>query len=165
MKRHSRLASFAVMSVAALACSVPSPAAAAVFTVNGQSYDIFAIPMTYDNDSGAFKTPLFGGTMPWWGDPILAAQFAEEVFNNLVVESEPGYGPIFAYELDVTLTQVLGSVADLSAVGASEYRSYGKSTAWTFAVAAAPVPGPLPLFGAAAAFGWSRRLRRRSASR
>lgn len=23
-----------------------------------------------------------------------------------------------------------------------------------------PVPGPLPLFGAAAAFGWSRRLRR-----
>ena len=26
---------------------------------------------------------------------------------------------------------------------------------------AAPVPGPLPLFGAAAAFGWSRQLRRR----
>lgn len=28
-------------------------------------------------------------------------------------------------------------------------------------ILAAPVPGPLPLFGAAAAFGWSRRLRRR----
>ncbi len=26
---------------------------------------------------------------------------------------------------------------------------------------ATPVPGPLPLFGAAAAFGWSRKLRRR----
>ncbi|MFN7738781.1 MAG: hypothetical protein ACK5RA_00775 [Cyanobacteriota bacterium] len=25
----------------------------------------------------------------------------------------------------------------------------------------APVPGPLPHFGAAAAFGWSRQLRRR----
>ncbi len=28
----------------------------------------------------------------------------------------------------------------------------------------APVPGPLPLFGAAAAFGWSRRLRKRVSS-
>jgi len=26
------------------------------------------------------------------------------------------------------------------------------------------VPGPLPLFGAAAAFGWSRRLRKRMAT-
>ena len=29
---------------------------------------------------------------------------------------------------------------------------------------ASPVPGPLPLFGAAAAFGWSRRLRKRVSS-
>jgi len=31
----------------------------------------------------------------------------------------------------------------------------------TFSAPNAPVPGPLPVFGAAAAFGWSRRLRKR----
>jgi hypothetical protein len=31
----------------------------------------------------------------------------------------------------------------------------------TFSDPNAPVPGPLPVFGAAAAFGWSRRLRKR----
>jgi hypothetical protein len=29
------------------------------------------------------------------------------------------------------------------------------------APSSAPVPGPIPLFGAAAAFSWSRQLRRR----
>jgi hypothetical protein len=41
-------------------------------------------------------------------------------------------------------------------VGNAPNRIYGN--ALTYGV---PVPGPLPLFGAAAAFGWSRKLRRR----
>ena len=36
-----------------------------------------------------------------------------------------------------------------------------RPTAITFSDPNAPVPGPLPVFGAAAAFGWSRRLRQR----
>jgi hypothetical protein len=38
----------------------------------------------------------------------------------------------------------------------------GPSGTATISEFSAPVPGPLPIFGAAAAFGWSRRLRRRT---
>ena len=42
--------------------------------------------------------------------------------------------------------------------------SYSTTNSLVFTPASSPtasVPGPLPLFGAAAAFGWSRQLRRR----
>jgi hypothetical protein len=161
MKSHFLLATFAVLSTAAMSSLSPSAAVAVVVTVNNQHYDLFTIVSAYDGAIADFDAPLLGGKMPWWGDPNSAAQFAEEVYDSLAISSEPGYGPIFAYAYDPSLAQVLGSVADLSMVGSSEYRTYARTAAANYVFAASPVPGPLPFFGAAAAFGWTHRLRRR----
>ena len=45
--------------------------------------------------------------------------------------------------------------------GSDHYVTAGTVIVGTTASAPVAAPGPLPLFGAAAAFGWSRRLRRR----
>jgi hypothetical protein len=49
-------------------------------------------------------------------------------------------------------------------IGGNSQNANGVSGTFTWAQATlytAPVPGPLPLFGAAAAFGFSRKLRKR----
>ena len=51
--------------------------------------------------------------------------------------------------------------ATIATIFVSEYVTAGTVIVGTTASAPVAAPGPLPLFGAAAAFGWSRRLRRR----
>lgn len=90
-------------------------------------------------------------------------------FNSI---DEPGFDT-FGYLLDGVFYQL----ASQSATGTTQFDvsagytfgfsiltnddtgSAGTATIRDFS---APVPGPLPIFGAAAAFGWSRRLRRRT---
>ena len=54
------------------------------------------------------------------------------------------------------------SFGPITFISMTFYGDDGSMTSSTLSpVLPAPVPGPLPLFGAGAAFGWSRRLRRR----
>jgi hypothetical protein len=65
--------------------------------------------------------------------------------NNVSIYfSGSSFGPV-----DSTLTSFLGTDGSIS------------SSSLSPALAPSSVPSPLPLFGAAAAFGWSRQLRRR----
>ena len=78
-------------------------------------------------------------------------------------------GSFVATETPASATTFYGFISDLLLADATITRSSdfyvtaGSVIVGTAASASAPVatPGPLPLFGAAAPFGWSRRLRRR----
>ena len=111
------------------------------------------------------------------GDGSLAQQFAAAVGTNLGGFSNGGFsGPLFSVQLGAGDTNEGFSYqpADFPLAGLPEgVRNYGTPNStfggvtwqWNYAyaerVSPSSVPGPLPLLGAAAAFGWSRRLRKR----
>jgi hypothetical protein len=135
----------------------PNPAEALVTTVNigGTNYDITTFKGSYVDNAAKFATPANSGLMPWWGNSGLAASFATAVGDKFGYPNSFGdTGPFFVFGLGANdvFSQDLDGQSQASA-----------SAPWTYAVLASPpaVPGPLPLFGAAAAFGMSRRLRRR----
>jgi hypothetical protein len=122
------------------------------------------VETSYTGSVDLFQLPPLG-KMPWWGSQSNADFFAGEVFDALGEGSTAGYGPLFAYDYDPSIAEVIGSLQDLSTPGSFIDDNPAASATVKYAIANAttPVPGPLPLFGAAAAFGWSRRLRRRLA--
>ncbi len=163
----------AAAALAAISLS-PGSAQALVVTVGGTQYDVTTFTGTFNDNISKFATPANGGVMPWWGSDSLAGNFSDAVgsslggpFNFAVGNN---WGPYFASRL---LSQ------DVDRVGAAAYfmnpPTFGPGSYFigsqgnhgpslqTSAVWAqvAPVPGPLPLFGAAAAFGFSRKLRKR----
>ena len=121
---------------------------------------------SYSNNSSRFTTT----EMPWFGSGSLAEQFAIAVGAQLGTPVLDTNGPYFAYSI------VIDPDFDTTSIPSYTYNSFlnpptvvessaGEFVNNTYAVASAQapsaVPGPLPLFGAAAAFGMSRRLRRR----
>ncbi|MBM5818137.1 MAG: hypothetical protein FJ083_16675 [Cyanobacteria bacterium K_Offshore_surface_m2_239] len=62
---------------------------AAIFTVNGQDYDITTFTGRFYPNASKFDTPCNGGVMPWWGNATLAQQFATTVLDAL---GEPNRG-------------------------------------------------------------------------
>jgi hypothetical protein len=103
--------------------------------------------------------------MPWWGSETMATLFSDALGLQLGTPNPPpsSYGPVFAFAptdsgggfLFIDAVATFGSSSLFTGDGGNESRAY--------AILATPtsVPGPAPLFGAAAAFGMSRRLRRR----
>lgn len=161
--------------IAASACLLPliglQPAKAVIINVDGNSYDISVAITSYTANPAAFSA-LSGGQMPWWGDLILASRFASEAFDQLGSDLyEPGYGAVFAYALgpagsgeingvvqdtsDMNNSLILDSASPLAADNSYPY-------AFVQAASTVPVPGPVPLLGAVAAFGWARRIRSRT---
>lgn len=133
---------------------------AVVVNVNGADYDVNYFDGTYDDNSSRFNPT----DMPWWNDPGLAQSFALAVDGSLGVVYGGTYGPLFAFKTETGPlgSSVLSYVKDpgwpnvsYTGNGFSELRPYA------FVQQPQPVPGPLPVLGAAAAFGWSRRMRRR----
>jgi hypothetical protein len=96
---------------------------------------------------------------------MLAIDFAQQVYDQLGSGSTPGNGPIFAYE--VSGTDILGISQDLGNILIQYPETIADNAAVKYAIATplnsvpASVPAPLPVFGAAAALGWSRRIRKR----
>jgi hypothetical protein len=170
--RSNTLFSFTVAASTVALCLASNPAQAVqavTVTVNGTAYDVNTFAGTYNANTAKFNTLANNGLMPWWGNEGLAEQFATAVGISLGTPVSGSLGPNFAHAIqDVGFAiYVNGTVFD--PVGPSVY-SYSFTTieAGTYATATlatppppAGVPGPLPLFGAAAAFGMSRRLRRR----
>jgi hypothetical protein len=165
MPTLNRLASILLLGSTALPLLTTSPAAAVVVDIGGTSYDVSVSTTTYNSSSADFQTPSSGGLMPWWGDEMLASDFAKEVSDALGPGWDNNYGPVFAYKVDTVLGQVSGLAQSLSNPGL-QLDVFPTTTApVSYAIATAPVPLPLPLFGAAAGFGWSRRLKKRIRSR
>jgi hypothetical protein len=137
-------------------------------TVNSIDYDISFFNTSYNSNSIIFQIPP-SGQMPWWGDGTgnLAAEFAQQVYNNLGPGPTSGYGPVFAYELSGS--DILGISQNLTNALSQNDETIANNVDVNYAIAtplnSAPtsVPAPLPVFGAAAAFGWSRQLRKRIA--
>ena len=164
MNRTKRFLALAVVSGTAGSLLAASPAQAVGVNFGGTFYDISVVEMSYDTAANSFQLPPLG-QMPWWGSQANADDFAGQVFGALGEGSTPGYGPLFAYDFDTALSEVVGSLQDLSAPGSLIDGRPASSATVKYAIASAPAPGPLPLFGAAAAFGCSRQLRRRITGR
>ena len=166
-KAAALLASTSVLAVAISAGS----AQAFIVDISGMKYDVTTFTGSHDGNGGSdlpkFNTLANGGVMPWWGNVSLALAFANAVgdyFGTLNVQpvGGPEGGPYFAYQkiepLDVAFWDPSDAPAGVDLASAQPFKTY------TFAQASpvnSAVPGPLPLMGAAAAFGWSRKLRRR----
>jgi hypothetical protein len=148
----------------------PGSAQAYVVTVGGVQYDVTTFTGSYDANTSKFALPPAPGVMPWWGNPSLALQFANAVGSSLGTNVQLGqniYGPWFA----TSLSPADGTTTNGTRVALSTYLisssqgvlngSWSRTQNATWARATTVVPGPLPLFGAAAAFGFSRKLRKR----
>ncbi|MBM5818327.1 MAG: hypothetical protein FJ083_17700 [Cyanobacteria bacterium K_Offshore_surface_m2_239] len=133
---------------------------AAIFTVDGQDYDVTTFSGSYNDNSSLFATPANGGVMPWWGNQTLATQFATTIAASLGFPNPQfnfDQGPRFGFDVNPSYASMSAWTIQ-SSVYTSVFQSRSVSTVWAQATV---VPGPLPILGAATAFGMSRRLRRR----
>ena len=137
-------------------------AQAFVVTVNSLKYDVTTFNGTYNANTSQFATAANGGVMPWWGSSSLASQFATTVGTSL---GNPNFssslGPYFAYsqtgsQIQYWRTNSMGSTQNVTNI----FNNTIMTNTWAIA-SLAPVTGPLPALGAAAAFGLSRKLRKR----
>ena len=164
----------ATAALAAISLS-PGSAQALVVTVNSVQYDVTTFTGTYNDNSSKFKTPANGGVMPWWNNSTLAMSFATAVGTNLGYPNLGVAGPVFGYgwesidpcaenfdscpdEIVYYIFRHSNGAYFESDSSADSARTWAQASLYT---APAPVPGPLPLFGAAAALGFSRKLRKR----
>jgi len=169
----------ALGAAAALAaiCLSPGSSQAFVVTVNSVQYDVTTFTGTYNANTSKFETAANGGVMPWWGVSGSsnggATQFAIAVGSSLDFPNQNGSrGPYFAWQGQGNVTYKFVCVSSCSGqpgtdhaarsnTGPNEPLVWAQATPTPLAPPAAPVPAPLPLFGAAAAFGFSRKLRKR----
>jgi hypothetical protein len=111
--------------------------------------------------------------MPWWENEVLASKVFDAVAADPASAAwRTAYGlPFVAYSKETRIsrdrdqfTRVIGFRSELVSGGSERLAADGSNDfSWLEASQgrATAVPGPVPLFGAAAAFGLSRRLRRR----
>jgi len=138
-------------------------AQALVVNVGGKTYDVTTF-LSSNTGSPQFALPPAPGVMPWWNNQTLAAQFASAVGSGLGAPNGNGRGAFFGFNNTPAFNcfgqQTAGNVCsaffDSSAVLIDSFEGDR-----TWAQANELVPGPLPVFGAAAAFGFSRKLRKR----
>jgi hypothetical protein len=155
--------------------------------VGGNAFDVTTFTGSHNatQNRSKFARPSEGGVMPWWGSESLANMFAQAFLQDLATRPTcqalgcnpndlfviQGAGPLFAWG---SIGQsLIRAELPRTSVGAGGAVSYSVSTrlvsqsepfAWAQASQPAPptpVPGPLPALGAAAAFGFSRKLRRK----
>lgn len=169
------------LALAGLPLLIAAPARAIIVTVGGSAWDVQTFTGSYTSESSKFNQSM----MPWWNDQSLAGQFAAAVQNSLGTPNPPvgplkNLGPYFAIETFVSGSNTVtgGSVWDQPPVGSGTLLNctstttlcttgltdVGQSAVYATATATRNGPGPLPVLGALASFGWSRRLRRRLAS-
>jgi hypothetical protein len=163
-----QLALGAATALAAISLS-PGSAQAYVVTVRGVQYDVTTFTGTYSANTSKFALPANGGVMPWWGDVFLANDFATAVGENLGTPNSAygsTLGPAFSYQVIPAVILFGRSWCTLSCFINPESSDwllgdsvvYAQATLYTTPTAA---PGPLPLLGAGATFGFSRQLRKR----
>jgi len=151
------------------------PAHALVVNVAGQNWDVTTFSGSYDENTSKFNTAANGGVMPWWGSDPLAKQFAIAVggqfgYPNGCVDGAC-YGPAFAtLAVDKGPYRALDGfshfvscnlVCEIGLLNFRESQDYRAASVAQATLIPIAVPGPLPIFGTAAAFSASRQLRKR----
>jgi hypothetical protein len=162
---------------AVIATGVLSAGEAQALQVNvgGVFWGVTTFNSSYTLGTSKFNTPANGGVMPWWGNSTLANMFATAENTQLGspnpvagVFSTGGPGsPYFGWTFG--LQSGLGPYTGLNFwIPAGGSPAEGLKTinvnpgvSYEWAQASLTVPGPLPVFGVAAAFGFSRKLRKR----
>ena len=131
--------------------------------VGGQNWTVTTFQGSYNANSAKFATPPAPGRMPWWGSGALASQFATAVDSALGFPNFSGVaGPLFGVMIAANETSVNSCYWDGFVDCATNVGPLNNTTfTWAQADLVPPVPGPLPALGAAAAFGFSRKLRQR----
>ena len=164
MNRRLSAALLTVSATVALPLLSVAPASALTVTVGFIDYDVTVFNGSFNSHSSLFQLPP-AGKAPWWGNDLLAATFAQQVNDRLGSGPTSGNGPIFAYE--VSGTEIFGVSQDLGDPLTQYPETIAIDADVSYAIATplnsspASVPAPLPVFGAAAALGWSRQLRKR----
>jgi hypothetical protein len=157
-------------------------AQAIVVNIGGQNYDVTTFTGSYNDHKSKFaQTP--GGVMPWWGDSSLATQFSNALGYSLgtpnSIQTLPSagsptnkdVGPYFAYNSIVDkITFLLTDTAAtyhpntsplIFSVDLNSSVTWAQVTQQVTPTNISAVPGPVPAIGAFAAFGFSRKLRKR----
>ncbi|MEI6616909.1 MAG: hypothetical protein WCL59_10080 [Cyanobium sp. ELA507] len=147
------------------ACAPGTPSDICRVTVGGLQYDVTTFTGRYDQNTSKFATQANGGQMPWFGSPGNADLFAAAVETSLGTPNF-GSGPYFSYAIGLTgLPSDWPSAryynTSSSSIEDFNTAAYNQHTWATVTFSTAPAPGPMPLFGAGAAFGFSRKLRKR----
>ena len=133
-------------------------------TVGGLLYDVTTFTGSYNSNTSKFQTPANGGVMPWWGSSTLANEFATQVGSGLGQPNNLGspFGPVFAYATSGQNLRIYYYDSRYPSPSILSYDALPPGDSFTWAqVNVSAVPAPLPLFGAGAAFGFSRKLRKR----
>ena len=149
-------------------------AKAFVVTVNSLQYDVTTFNGTYNANVSKFETAANGGEMPWWGElgGSTAVSFATAVGSQLgcpnpnigAFGASSCAGPFFGYNnLDINGNRVSFVKFEPGFGISGSQVFFPDSAVWAKAslVNSQAVPGPLPVLGAAAALGFSRKLRKR----
>lgn len=174
-----KLALGAAVALAALSLS-PGSAQAYVVMVGQLQYDVTTFTGSYNSQPSKFND-LPSGVMPWWNSDTAANAFINasgtseaDLYANLGVNSTTNVifyayatpGPPYPQKVYAKDWggRYPGFYSGVKYGDASYYD--GRTISWARATlyvspAASSVPGPLPLFGAGAAFGFSRKLRKR----
>lgn len=166
MTASTRIHLLAFVGASLLPLASPLAAQAVAINVSGIDYEVIYTSTSYNASSDLFGAGS-PGQMPWWNSATLAYNFALAVYDQLGVNVyQTGYGPVFAYDYNPAGTGEIYGLAQntLDTNDQLNLDSFTPLAAnvmhpYAYAKANTPVPAPMPLFGAAAAFGWARRLR------
>lgn len=137
-------------------------------TIYGVDYDLSYESGTLDDFIGLYGNPP--SVFPWFGDAAEAdvlATFVNTQFGRSQSYSSSDFGDIFIAPI-FAFSGTAFSAWDVDSGVLLSNQPFTSTQIFDFAVATRvpdPVPAPLPLFGAAAAFSASRRLRKRMVSK
>ena len=122
------------------------------------SYNIWAVSWTATSTGFGQPGNYFGTTTS--SDPDAIAGI-DPLFNQILTPTSCGANALCTIAQSITTFEP-GTPLNLTA-GTYTW-AWGAGADQRIEITVIPVPGPLPALGAAAAFGWSRRLRRRVAA-
>ncbi|MFN7899696.1 MAG: hypothetical protein ACK5N0_08545 [Synechococcaceae cyanobacterium] len=155
----------------AMAALTAGQAQAVVVNVEGKDWDVTTFTGSYNDNESRFNV----GEMPWWGSESLASLFAGAVGSSLGAPNGlhatlRSWGPKFSFSAcDTTCGYLAQYSVELTSgspvvTGGLEPKGLdsngGLPLTWARATPQA-APGPLPALGAAAAYSFSRKLRKR----
>ena len=109
------LRSFATLALSAtvLSLATASAAHAVRVTVAGIDYEVLTQTTSFPANTADFALPP-SGEMPWWGNDLLASDFAFEVMAALGSGYSNDYGPIFAFAHDSGAATINGITQNLT---------------------------------------------------
>ena len=154
-------------------------AKALVVTAGGFDYDVTTFVGSYNGNVNKFNTLDNGGAMPWFGSLADAETFRDVVGTSLGTPNNCGWagvincGPFFGYQIWGGASGSDGVFITFdpypTGLGFVPVNANWYVSTWAQATLIGPspgggtanVPGPLPILGLAAAFGFSRKLRQR----